>query len=206
MSASGTGCIILLAAGEGRRFGSAKQLASIHGTAMVRHCALVALASANRVVVVTGAHREKVEEQLAGLPVTVTWNPRWEQGMGGSIACGVACARGLEPLPAAIMVCLADQPAITADDLGMIWAEHVRSPEAIIAAATGSVIGPPCLFPSAHFAHLEQLAGTKGARAVLEQHAQTLRTVLLPSAAMDIDARADYDKFLDESANSGRNH
>jgi hypothetical protein len=30
--------------------------------------------------------------------------------------------------------------------------------------------------------------------------------VSLPSAAMDIDARADYDRFLGASANPGSNH
>jgi molybdenum cofactor cytidylyltransferase len=206
MPADGAGCIILLAAGEARRFGSAKQLVPIHGTAMVRHCALVALACASRVIVISGAHRSNVEEQLAGLPVTLVWNPDWEKGMGGSIACGVARARHLEPLPPAVMICLADQPAVTADDLGMLWAEHLRAPGSIVAAAAGSFTGPPCLFPSAYFADLEQLDGAHGARALLEKHAQTLRTVSLPSAAMDIDARADYDRFLGASANPGSNH
>jgi len=48
--------IVLLAAGEGRRFGGTKQLADIDGETMVHRAARTAIATGVELIVVTGAH------------------------------------------------------------------------------------------------------------------------------------------------------
>jgi len=185
-------CVVLLAAGSATRFGSAKQLVAIDGVAMVRRCALAAIASGAAVVVVTGAHREPVEDALAGLALTLAWNGDWRNGMGSSLAHGVRTARKLHARLRAVVVALADMPSITHRELRVLIATHARFPGDIVAADSGGSLGPPCLFPARYLAELEALSGDRGARSVLERHAGNLITIAMPEAAIDIDATADY--------------
>ena len=81
--------ILLLAAGEGLRFGGIKQLAEIQGEPMVRRAARCALEQDIPVVVVTGAYAEQVEAVLDDLPLRLIRYDGWHEGMGSSLAAGV---------------------------------------------------------------------------------------------------------------------
>ncbi len=184
-------CIVLLAAGNASRFGSAKQVAPIAGVSMVRHCATTACATGADVVVVTGAYHELVGAQLHGLPVTTVFNPDWEEGMGGSIALGVRTASAKAAIDA-VVVMLADQPRVSADDLRALIAAHRRQRDVIVTASAGGVHVPPCLFPRALFGELGALHGKSGARPVVERHRDSLVAIDMPSAGFDIDTVDDY--------------
>ena len=73
--------ILLLAAGEGRRYGGIKQLADIQGEPMVRRAARAALGHGVPVVVVLGAHAEQVgpcsTTCLYGLPASTVGCKVW---------------------------------------------------------------------------------------------------------------------------------
>jgi molybdenum cofactor cytidylyltransferase len=181
--------IVLLAAGEAKRFGSSKLILPIDGVALVRRAVLAALVIDANVVVVIGAHRDSVESQVADLPIARVFNANWAAGMGGSIACGIAA------LPAtsdAAIIALADQALVGAPEFGVLVAEHERAPERIIAAQYSGIVGPPCLFPRQFFADLSQLSGEHGARRVLQRHAADIEVVSMPRAALDIDTADDY--------------
>ena len=110
MSAIG---VVLLAAGGSGRMGTPKQLLNFGGKPLVRHCAEVALAAFQPVIAVVGASAPDVEAALAGLPVQVVHNERWEQGVGTSIQAGVrrAAELGLD----GVVLLPADQPLVTAE-------------------------------------------------------------------------------------------
>jgi len=150
--------IVLLAAGGATRFGSAKQVIDIDGVAMVRHCARNALKCA-AVVVVTGAHREKVDDEFRDLDVTLVHNADWNIGMGSSIACGIGLV-AQNPAAEAAIILLADQPLVSADDLRELISQHRKQPDCIIAASANGVIMAPCLFPRRFF----QAQSTRRAR------------------------------------------
>ena len=86
---------VVLAAGEGRRFGGPKQLALLDGRPLVEH-ALAALAGLDRVVVVLGAHADEVRRgaDLGAAEVVVC--DGWEEGMGASLRAGLAALRGAD--------------------------------------------------------------------------------------------------------------
>src|SRR5581483_9987057 len=139
--------VVVLAAGEARRFGRAKQLALLDGAPMVRRAAIAALRTGARVAVVTGAYREEVETTLRDLPLGRVYNADWASGMGGSIAAGIAWLDALEPIASAAIVALADQPRIGAAELLELIRAHREDATSIVAARYGEITGPPCLFP-----------------------------------------------------------
>lgn len=184
-------CALLLAAGAGSRFGGPKLLAPLHGRPLLLHAVGLALGCATvnaGLWVVTGAYRDPVEACLAGVPAVRVHHAGWAQGMGGSIAAGVAA------LPAdadALLLLLADQAALAGADLERLCLAWLEQPEQPIAAAyaDGVVPGAPAIFPRSWWPKLAALTGDQGARRLLRS-APALRTVAMPAAGRDIDTAA----------------
>jgi molybdenum cofactor cytidylyltransferase len=77
---------IILAAGASRRLGFNKLCVRLNGEAVIRRTVRLFMETqASRIVVVTGFEKERVERELAGLPVIFAHNERHEEGMSGSI-------------------------------------------------------------------------------------------------------------------------
>jgi CTP:molybdopterin cytidylyltransferase MocA len=187
--------VLLLAAGNASRFGSAKQTALVGGVSMVRRAALAALGTGAGLVVVTGAYADEVARELAGLSLSLRHNAEWQQGMGGSIARGFRQLLAVAPPSVAAIVMLADQPLIGTGELQRLIRAHREAPERIIAADHGTTLGPPCLFPRRYYEELSALSGPQGARRVLEEHRAQVVKVSMPEAAIDIDTRLDYERL-----------
>ncbi len=206
MSAASIAAIVL-AAGEARRYGSPKQTLEIDGVPMVRRAALAARGAGMQVIVVTGAHRAQVEACLRGIDVGCSFNASWREGMGGSIAHGIGSVLRTMPEASACIVLLADQPGVTAADLGRFAAAARGAPQRVIAARYGGIIGAPCLFPRSCFAELAALAGDHGARAVICRHPESVDTLPLPQAGLDIDTIEDYARCIRTKPRTpGRKH
>jgi molybdenum cofactor cytidylyltransferase len=193
---------LVLAAGEARRFGSAKQLLSIDGQPLLAHVAgrAAALVGAEALVVVLGARAGEIEAQLSACPGSRVPNPDWQEGIGSSLRAGI---RSLPERCTAVLVLLADQAAVTLEDLGRLvetWRAH---PDHIAAAAYGESVdgasprtGVPAIFPRSFFEELARLSGDTGARALLARHRQAVQAVPMPSAAFDIDTPEDAARYL----------
>jgi CTP:molybdopterin cytidylyltransferase MocA len=107
---------VLLAAGEGRRMGgAAKPLIRLQGVPLItRHLVALSGAGVDEVVVVTGYARDAVEEQVRSFSVTLAHNEAHAEGQQGSVRVGLAALDGSFD---AVIVMLADQPLIGANDL-----------------------------------------------------------------------------------------
>jgi len=121
------------------------------------------------------------------------FNANWADGIGRSIACGIAA---LSPSCDAAIVALADQPLIRADEFRALIAANARAPHRIIAATYAHVAGPPCLFQQSFFGELTELAGDRGARMLLQRHAGFVDALPMPHAAVDIDTVDDAARFV----------
>lgn len=192
---SGIG-IVLLAAGEASRFGSAKQATLVDGIPLMRRTATAAIQTGAIVTVVLGAYRDTIEPLLDGLDVSLTFNPGWHDGLGNSIAWGVHQLTQRHHGLSAVMLCLADQALVDADDLQQLIDAHRADPESIIAASFADVLGPPCLFPRGDVDALMGLSGPQGARVLLQRHAERVRAISMPHAAADIDTPDDLARLL----------
>jgi len=187
---------MILAAGASTRLGRPKQLLPFRGRTLLRHAAETALASLCRpVVVVLGAFAERLNLELAGLPVTVAMNPQWNEGMSSSIRAGLKALAPDRDGPDAVVIMLCDQPLISAQFLDRLVAVRQTSGKGIVAAEYGGEAGVPALFSRAYFPELAALSGSRGAKPVIARHANDAERIPLPEAALDIDRQEDVQRL-----------
>ena len=110
---------ILLAAGRSQRMGDRnKLLLDVGGRPMVRRVAETLLHSRVReVIAVLGYDRARVAASLAGLPLRIVVNDEYASGQMSSVRAGIAA---ITDDPAAIVVALADQPALEPADVDFL--------------------------------------------------------------------------------------
>jgi CTP:molybdopterin cytidylyltransferase MocA len=154
---------LVLAAGAGTRFGSAKQLAEFEGRPLLEHAVRAMVASpVGRVVVVLGSGAEDVlaEVDLHGADPVVC--ERWAEGQSASLACGLAELSGCE----AVVVTLGDQPLIVPDAIRRVIAGRHEG-VAAVRATYGGVPGHPVLLERRLFERMRDVTGDHGARNLL---------------------------------------
>jgi molybdenum cofactor cytidylyltransferase len=180
---------VVLAAGASRRFGSAKQLVRVAGRPLL-HTAVTRASevTGNALLVVLGAGAAQLAPLLKHTPGSVLVNHEWREGLGSSIRTAVA---RLPPSCTGVLLLLADQAAVTADDLKRLAGTWRKQPQCIAAARYSGITGVPAIFPRSSFRALGELRGDKGARALLERNAANIVPVPMPSAAVDIDTPED---------------
>ena len=184
---------VILAAGESSRMGAPKQLLVVEGQPLIVRAVEAALASAAwPVVVVLGAHAEKIRPLLARHPVLIAENSAWSEGMASSIRVGVAMLAQFSRQLDAALVALCDQPAFSADTIAQLVAAQPTAGRSIVAAHYSGRHGAPALFLREHFETLTHLTGEEGARALLNGGASLVASVDLPALALDLDTPADY--------------
>lgn len=186
---------IVLAAGGSRRMGQPKQLLKVGEETMVRRAVRAARATGNRVVVVTGANGLKVYKELNDLAgLLFAFNPRWEEGMGRSIAIGVGTANIHSTQ--AYFIMLADQPTIETRHLQRYEEAFLKAPDKIVATSYPEGPGVPAIFPARLLNELLQLEGKGGARAIIRREAEQLSLIEFETPPIDIDTPEDYADFI----------
>lgn len=180
---------VVLAAGAARRYGSPKQLVRYRGETLVaRTVRLARLAGAEGVCVVLGYRADLIHRTLENCSTvhsatTTVRNARWRDGMGRSLACGVSA---LDRRARAVLVCLADQPLLEAEDLARLVLAWRASARSVVASRYAGKLGVPAIFPRSHFGALKSLSGERGAQVLLASSNDVL-SVPIPLAAVDID-------------------
>lgn len=183
--------VVVLAAGASTRLGQPKQLLRLGEKTLLAQICETALGVENQQVsVVLGAHCEAIKPAIEHLPVQVFTNEKWAEGMGGSIACGMA---NLPPDTDAVLLLLCDQPFVTAAFLKKLVEKWHNSPQSIIASAYGGSFGPPAIFDKKHFPELAGLQGQQGAKKLMEKYSESLGLVDFPEGATDIDTAEDWE-------------
>lgn len=179
--------ILILASGSGSRFRDVKQLQKIDEVPMIKRVIhAVMRARGGEVVVILGAYREEIEEEISDMPVTVVFNQNWQAGMSESIKAGVEYVEKHFPKARAVLVTLADQPYIESSDFDRLIALHIEHPDRTVCAGYNDVRGVPAIFPYTRWQELKQLTGDSGARELLRADDSVL-ILDLPEAAKDVD-------------------
>lgn len=189
---------ILLAAGGSTRLGSPKQLLRFGGASLLRHAASAAMIDCAPVVVVLGSGADEQADELWGLSVHPVTNPDWRKGMGTSVRRGMTALDTLAPGADGVLLTLCDQPLVWAGALMKLLDAFRRadSADAMVAAAYNGTVGVPAVFGRAHFDALRTLPDDTGAKSLLMKHRASIIEVPLPEAALDIDTREQYARFL----------
>ena len=158
---------LLLAAGEGRRFGGPKALARDEdGTSWLLR-SVQALRPCDEIVVVLGAEAERA---AALLPMSVARirADDWAEGMGASLRVGLEALAPTDHDTA--LVSLVDLPDVDAAVVARVVAAS-RGRDALARAAYDGVPGHPVLLGRDHWAGIAASAtGDRGARDYLAAH------------------------------------
>ena len=175
--------VVLLAAGQGKRFGGDKLTAGFRGRPLWEWAAETAetIPFSERVLVIAP------DSPIIGRPGwTLIENPVAPEGMGTSIAAGM-CA--LTDCDRAIVMA-ADMPLVTRDHLGRLLAAHgvtfTRYPD--------GTAGCPAIFPRSVFPRLQSLDGDRGARSLHLAHTELIEPACGRELA-DVDTARDLDRL-----------
>ncbi|MCW2938050.1 MAG: hypothetical protein JWN00_1035 [Actinomycetia bacterium] len=182
---------MLLAAGEGRRFGRPKALVEFGGERLVdRGLRVLRSAGCSPVLVVTGAASIEV---IGGVVVP---NADWRSGMGSSLRAGLAA---LPPSCPAVVVALVDQPRVSAEAVRRLIGAYDAGARIAVATYRGRPRNP-VLIATEHFEGVAAMAvGDTGARAFLRAHPDLVTEVPCDDVAApdDIDTPADLAALTD---------
>ena len=193
---------VLLAAGAGTRFGGDKLLARLPDETPIGVRAGRTLRSGvDRVLAVVRPGDVALARLLEAEGLNVAVFPQADEGMGASLAFGVAAA----PEADGWIVALADMPFVQRETIEIVGG-MLRAGARIAAPCHRGRRGHPVGFARALFPELIRLGGDRGARALLDQYASRVETFESedPGIFLDIDmlrdiataARGIDDKFL----------
>lgn len=192
--------VLLLAAGQSRRFGSDKRLFALNNGEPLAIQTARAYLSAG--LPVTPVIRPEDTDDLGELFIAAgTEKPiasaRAEMGMGYSLADAADCliATSDHDSAAALLIALADMPYVRATTLEALAELGERSFNIVVpelqSADAGNQprVGHPVRFPWSMLDELRQLSGDTGARSLFARHAQRLLKMPTddPGVLQDID-------------------
>ena len=165
---------VVLAAGESRRFGGAKQLAELDGRTLLEH--VLALADAAGLAPIVAVVPVWLTRPRAMDDERLRWvrNPHPERGMSHSLQLGF---EALEAGAEAAVILLGDQPTVPPTAIDALLAARGEKP--IVATMIEGHLAPPVLIERSHFDVVRQPGGDIGLREVLNDHPEWVAAVAL---------------------------
>ena len=190
--------IVLLAAGQSRRMGPHNKLVMpLAGKPLVRRMVeMILQARPAQVVVVTGHEPAMVAAAVAGLPVTVTDNPRYREGLSTSLQAGLAA---VAPDMEGAMICLADMPSLTSAHLAKLMAGFDPAGGKAIGVPTHTgKRGNPVLWARELFVQMREIAGDVGAKALIGANESLVYEVEFGDTAVltDLDTPEQWSEYV----------
>lgn len=188
--------VIILAAGNSSRLGKPKQLLNYQNSTLIKKVVEEASKIQDaEIIVVTGAEKTSLEEELKDLEINLTHNEKWETGMSSSLKAGLEKALRINPQLEAALFLVSDQPFVDADLLEKLIKNFDNNKE-ISASFYSETFGVPVIFGRQYFPELSGLSGKEGAKTLLKKHRGKISEVPFPKGEIDIDTPEDYDKLL----------
>jgi molybdenum cofactor cytidylyltransferase len=151
---------IILAAGESKRMGSPKMLLKFNGRTMIENVIVnVTESKVDKIMVVLGAYREALAEQIGKLPVRYCYNDNYKEGMLSSVQSGF---RNLPSDFKAALVFQGDQPLITSNAINKVIDAYLSSEKGIVLPVYKDKRGHPLLIDIKYRDEIVKLSPEKG--------------------------------------------
>ena len=167
---------IVLAAGEGQRFGGPKALARLWGVPLVeRAVSVLGVGGCRPVVVVLGAGADDVvrECDLSGAEVVV--NAGWSTGIAGSVLIGLDAAERADAGGA--LVLQVDQPLVTPALVARLVTAWRAEKKSAVARFGGEAVSPALIDRARWDEVRSSMVGDRGAKLVLRRDPALLALV-----------------------------
>ena len=168
-------CAVLLAAGEGKRFGEIKQLATYQGDAFILLALRKLLAiDIEQIIVVLGFEQQKIVDVLkdSGLldsKVELVINEDYQQGMGTSIS---AAMKNVKKEIEAVFFLLVDLPLLQAKTISLVLNAYLQIEQKILVPTYQGRRGHPTIWGKSYFSVLSKCKGDMGGRELLHTFAE----------------------------------
>ena len=175
--------MIMLAAGNSRRFGANKLLYEVDGIPMYRHVlgqliqvkrqleeGLKRTYTGNlpdikcRIAVVT--QYDSIAETAVEQGIQVLYNPHPEKGISSSLRIGLNANLDAD----AVLFTVSDQPWLTCDTICKLIQTFLDCGKEIACISCQGKMGNPCIFSKKYYEELLSLEGDKGGKRVIMKH------------------------------------
>jgi len=188
---------VILAAGESKRMGKPKLLLPFGESTIIGTVVNNTIQSkADKTLVVLGSDEDKVIEKIDDLPVKITVNTNFREGMLSSIQWG------FESLPEktrAVLVVLGDQPSISSSVINKIIDGYNQTEKGIVLPVYNKKRGHPVLIDMKYRDEVKQLSSDIGMHELIHNHAEDVLEVEVGTQRIlnDIDTVEDYNKEIE---------
>lgn len=199
--------IILLAAGDSKRFVGNKMLAPIGGESMYLHMIKnIENVSAYKKVIVTQYQEilNYLQDSKIADSIIPIRNDYSERGISYSIQLGIECCRiisGKENtkigLTDAYLFAVCDQPWLTQKSIEKLIEVFIHSEKKIACLSYQGVLGNPVIFDEYYCKELLNLKGDIGGKSIVKRHLDDVETVEVyeQKELADIDTQQEYDSL-----------
>jgi CTP:molybdopterin cytidylyltransferase MocA len=155
---------LILAAGEGRRFGATKQLAELEGRPLLTYAveAMLAVPAVSPVIVVLGHDADAIRARIDFGDAETVVCEDWHEGQAASVRRGVAALGDVS----AAVITLGDQPFITPQVIAGVLDFDPDRDDAV-RATYGGAPGHPVLLTRRLLERADELEGDVGFRDLL---------------------------------------
>ena len=161
--------IVMLAAGNSRRFGANKLLYEIDGSPMylwilekVQRAA--AAIPESEIVIVT--QYEEIVKKATEMKIPVFINPRPEDGISLSLKIGLECVSDTD----ACLFVVADQPWLMEDTIVELVELFKREKKGMACTIQNGKTGNPCIFSHRYYRELCDLSGDRGGKVLIKKY------------------------------------
>lgn len=177
---------LILAAGESSRMGQDKALLTFRGRTFLETIATTLReAGVERVAVVLGHHAAEIQQAAKPEAIETVINRDYARGQTSSLQAGL---RALEsPDLEAIVLCLVDQPLVSADTVRRLTGNFRQSGAPVVIPTLRNQRGHPVVISSALFEELLRLRPGEGANTVIRRHRDATRFVEVSDEGILID-------------------
>jgi len=185
--------ILILAAGNSNRLGSAKQLLPYQNTTLLGNTIAIAKSTKLPIVAVVGARENEIVSEINKHNIAFVMNENWQTGLSSSLQTGLHYLENeYKPLDA-VLVMVCDQPFVS-EKLLKELVEKYQSTQKSVASFYDDILGIPAIIAKEYFSEIYKLTGDKGARQIINTN--NFEKVIFAKGTIDIDTTTDYSKLL----------
>ena len=163
--------LIMLAAGNSRRFGSNKLMYEVDGVPMYQRTLRMLQKAAeripdSRIVVVTQPQYSEIIDIVKETGAEVLFNPKPERGIASSMQIGLEIAKDAD----ACLFTVSDQPWLTAETIIALYDAFQSENKGMACTVWGEKTGNPCIFSKKYYRKLMEITGDKGGKQIIKRY------------------------------------
>jgi len=187
---------LVLAAGESNRLGIPKQLIKWKDQTLIEYIInLIKGTSLSPILVVLGAHREKILNVIRNTGISIIINNKWQEGKASSIRIGI---NTLTKDVDAVIIFVIDQPYLNKEIIDSIIDIYMQKKSLIIAPQINGIFINPVLFDRVIFEELKLLKNNEGGSTLFNKFLVEVLPLLDERILIDVDRLEDLTKLMEQ--------